>query len=69
MKCQCCGDQATNIGAKLNPLCEDCYLELEQSVVRNQNVNLGGGNPRGIEDEDTPGWHDCVRALEDYSGL
>lgn len=69
MRCQCCGDFAEAFGKGLKPLCHDCWLEVEEGVIKNQNTNLGGGNPRGHDDDDSPGWENCVRAIEDHSGF
>lgn len=69
MICRCCKDQATHLDSESRPVCEDCYVELEFGMVRNHNLCIAPPGRPAVGDEDSPGWQNMIRAIEDHASL
>lgn len=68
MECIYCKDQAEVFDGKQQPVCADCFLEKECDIVVNHNIALPPSRP-SQSDEEPPGWHNVVRALEDWLSI
>ena len=62
--CHCCGDPANKF---LNgiPLCEDCWDELKNGIIKDQNITFFGGGICTPEDDSSPGNQNAIREYED----
>ena len=69
MICRCCSDLATHLDAESRPVCSDCYMELEYGVVRNQNACIAPPGRPPQKDEESPGWQNMIRVIEDQPSL
>lgn len=62
--CSACGDPAT-AAYEQRILCSECALELMSGVIRVSNINFFGGRKiRNLWGETSPGYDDCIRAME-----
>ena len=67
MKCYYCKDPATHLDEQSRPTCSDCYMEIEHGVIRNQNLCIAPPGRPPQKDEESPGWQNMIRVMEDYS--
>lgn len=60
--CKACGDPATRI---LNDgyYCDECYDELKNGIISNQNVSMFGGSPASPDDI-SPWQENAIRHME-----
>lgn len=67
MRCRCCSDFATHLDSECRPVCQECYLELEYGIVSWIKPRSEKPGRPSIKEDDSPGWHNMIRALEDQS--
>jgi hypothetical protein len=66
--CKSCGDPAQAFDSKGRLVCSECFAELELGVITCCWKSPPPSKPSILED-DSPGWHNTVRAIEDQLTL
>jgi len=61
--CYACGDPAVAVHGK-REVCKDCYNELAEGKIANQNVNFFGGRATPMEDDGGPWQQNAVKDME-----
>ena len=62
-QCYACKDMATKTHRGRN-VCVDCFEELQNGKIVNQNVNFFGGRAGPMEDDGGPWQQNAVRDME-----
>lgn len=63
--CRHCGDRACAFDSDTRPVCLECFLEKECDILVIQNI-APPPSRSSLTEEESPGWHDIVRTLEDW---